>query len=241
MKTSTAATATANDVLTTHPPAVEAESLEFEYRIGNVRTPILRGLGLRIVAGEFIALAGPSGCGKTTLLNLIGGMERMQKGRIRVAGTDLGALDSKGLEAHRRHNVAFIFQFFNLLPNLTAMENVAAGLEVLGLPRARIRTLASEHLAQVGLDAKRDHFPSQLSGGEQQRVAIARALAKGSRLILADEPTGNLDSENAHSIMALLARIHAASRPTILLITHDPDVAARCGRTLRIRNGILED
>lgn len=222
------------------PLVVDISGLSYEYRTGEAGTKVLTSVDLEIRRHEFVTILGSSGSGKSTLLNLIGGLERPQTGRMVVCGTDLMGAEGTTLEHFRRTSVAFIFQFFNLLSSLTALENVELALEVM-VPKPRdARSRALARLADVGLAAKAHRFPSQLSGGEQQRVAIARALARDAPLILADEPTGNLDQETAEQIMSLLASVRAASGSALLLITHDPAIAVRSDRVLRLANGRFE-
>ncbi|EHJ47968.1 Phosphonate-transporting ATPase [Solidesulfovibrio carbinoliphilus subsp. oakridgensis] len=198
---------------------------------------ILRGVDLFAAPGEVLAVMGPSGAGKTTLLMLMAGLERASSGTVRVAGHDLAALDEDRLAAFRRDNVGIVFQGFHLVPAMTALENAALPLEFAG--RADAFDRAREALAAVGLAARVDHYPSQLSGGEQQRVALARALAPKPRLLLADEPTGNLDGETGEKVMELLFSLAAGT--TLVLVTHDPGLAARCGRVVRLRDGKVAD
>jgi putative ABC transport system ATP-binding protein len=213
------------------------QSLSHTYRMGEVENRILQNVDLEIRRGEFMAMLGPSGCGKTTLLNLLGGLERPTSGTIEVDGMRLTGASDKELGEYRRFAVAFIFQFYNLLPNLTAEENIAAGLEILGLSGSEIRARAKRYLQAVGLEGQGGKFPAQLSGGMQQRVAIARALAKQAKLILADEPTGNLDQETGRSILDLIQRAHREHEATIFLITHDANVASKADRIVSIANG----
>ena len=180
---------------------------------------------------------GPSGAGKTSLLMLLAGLERASSGTVRVAGHDLSALDEDALAAFRRENVGIVFQGFHLVPAMTALENAALSLEFAG--RADAFDRAREALAAVGLSDRLDHFPAELSGGEQQRVALARALAPGPRLLLADEPTGNLDGATGERVMELLFSLAAGT--TLVLVTHDPGLARRCGRVARLRDGRMED
>jgi ABC-type lipoprotein export system ATPase subunit len=199
--------------------------------------PVLVDVTLAVSPGERLALTGPSGSGKTTLLNCIGGVDRPDSGSIRVAGTSLDGLDSAGLARLRRESVGTIFQFFHLLPTLSVFENVELPLQLLKSPSAirteRVRAL----LARVGLLDRADALPSQLSGGEQQRVAIARALVHRPALVLADEPTGNLDSKNGANILALLSELTDEARPALILVTHSEEAAAICHRRLHLRDG----
>jgi putative ABC transport system ATP-binding protein len=198
---------------------------------------ILRGVDLDVPAGAAVSVVGPSGSGKSSLLALIGGIERATRGRVAVDGVDLATLDEDGLALFRRERVGILFQAFHLIPTLTAVENVALPLELRGAPDAPRR--AAEALDEVGLSSRLRHYPSQLSGGEQQRVALARALINAPRLLLADEPTGNLDTATGRTIVDLMFRFQAERRTTLLLITHDPRLAARCGRQVAIEAGRL--
>jgi putative ABC transport system ATP-binding protein len=200
---------------------------------------ILRGIDLDVEAGERIGILGPSGSGKTSLLMLVAGLERASGGAITVAGTDLASLDEDARARFRLAHLGIVFQSFHLIPTMTALENVAVPLELAG--RADAASVAAEALGRVGLGHRLTHRPSQLSGGEQQRVALARAIAPGPRLLLADEPTGNLDSETGGLVMDLLFALCGDAGATLLLITHDPALAARCDRTITIRNGSIQN
>ena len=196
---------------------------------------ILHPLDLRIGAGEFVAITGPSGSGKSTLLGLIAGLDAPSTGRIVIDGVDITALDEDALARLRGSRIGFVFQFFHLIPSLTARENVLVPLELAGAPNAgeRARLLLDE----VGLTARAHHYPSQLSGGEQQRVAIARALANDPPVLLADEPTGNLDSATGRQIVDLLEGVNRTRRTTLVLVTHDPEIAGRARSTVALRDG----
>jgi putative ABC transport system ATP-binding protein len=209
--------------------------LTLQSRAGTVN--ILRGVDLRAAPGERLAIMGPSGAGKTTLLMLLAGLERASSGTVRVAGHDLSALNEDGLAAFRRDNVGIVFQAFHLAPAMTALENAALALEFAGRRDAFAR--AEEALVSVGLRDRLHHYPAELSGGEQQRVALARALAPGPRLLLADEPTGNLDGATGELVMDLLFSLSEAA--TLVLVTHDPGLAGRCGRVVRVRDGRAAD
>ncbi len=200
---------------------------------------ILNGVDLRVGAGETVSVMGPSGAGKTTLLMLAAGLERPSSGTVEVAGVDFSGLSEDGLARFRRDNVGIVFQAFHLAPTMTALENVALPLEFAGRGDAFAR--AAQALDAVGLFARKDHYPSQLSGGEQQRVALARAFAPRPRLLLADEPTGNLDQETGELVMDLLFSMAAENGTTLTLITHDPALARRCGRIARMRDGRLAE
>jgi putative ABC transport system ATP-binding protein len=196
---------------------------------------ILRGCDLQADAGEAVGLVGPSGSGKTTILMVIAGLEAVTEGKVEVAGQDLRHLDEDALARFRRDHVGIVFQAFHLIPAMTALENVAVPLEFRGVPQAR--AIASEALDAVGLGHRLSHYPGQLSGGEQQRVAMARALAAGAQIILADEPTGNLDQETGQTIMELLFRLQRERGTTLLLVTHDEGLVRRCDRVLEVRDG----
>lgn len=220
---------------------VRAENLHYGYQGANGLVSVLSGLNLHVQKNEFVSIIGASGSGKSSLLYLLGGMESPSSGRIEVGGKCLQDLSGNELEAYRQNQVSFVFQFFNLLPSLTAKENVLLGMEAMGLAEAQARERAKSVLASVGLAGKEDRFPLQLSGGEQQRVAIARALAKRVPLILADEPTGNLDEQTAQEVMELLVRVQSEYQAAVVLITHDMDIARRADRILLLRKGTLEE
>ena len=199
--------------------------------------PVLAGVSLAIRAGERVALTGPSGSGKTTLLNLLGGVDRPTAGQIDFDGTRLGDLDGDGLAALRRRHVGTVFQFFHLLPTLNAFENVELPLQLLDVPAAERRDRVASLLERVGVAHRADAPPGELSGGEMQRVAIARALVHRPRLLLADEPTGNLDSRNGERILRLLRELSDETGTALVLVTHSPDAAAICHREIRLRDG----
>ena len=199
--------------------------------------PILRKVALNIAAAESVAIIGPSGSGKTSLLMVIAGLERATAGVVTVAGHDLTRLDEDQLAVVRGANIGIVFQAFHLVPTMTALENVALPLEFAGQADAFER--ARELLAEVGLAQRADHFPAQLSGGEQQRVAIARALCPRPQIILADEPTGNLDAKTGAQVVDLLFDLQRRRLSTLLLVTHDPDLARRCSRVVRIDDGAI--
>ena len=196
---------------------------------------ILRGVDLQVRPGEAVGIVGPSGSGKTSLLMVLAGLERATSGQVRVAGTDIPALNEDELARFRRDTVGIVFQQFHLIPAMTALENVSVPLELAGVRDARDRAAAA--LSAVGLGHRLTHLPGQLSGGEQQRVALARAFAPRPRLLLADEPTGNLDGPTGRTVMDLLFGLQADAGATLLLITHDPALAARCNRQVRIADG----
>jgi putative ABC transport system ATP-binding protein len=196
---------------------------------------ILRGIDLDVADGETIAVVGPSGSGKSTMMMVIAGLERPSSGKVEVADADLGALDEDGLALFRRDRIGIVFQNFHLVPTMTALENVAIPLEFAG--RADAFAAARKGLEAVGLGHRVDHYPAQLSGGEQQRVALARATAVSPRLILADEPTGNLDGDTGGQVMDLLFQLREKLGTTLVLITHDRNLAGRCGRIIRLADG----
>ncbi len=207
------------------------------YQLGSARIDVLRSVNLSVAAGQRIAITGPSGSGKTSLLLLLSGLERPAGGRIAIDGTELGGMDADALADLRRDRIGIVFQSFHLLPSLSALDNVALPLQMAGQRDAHSRAAAL--LQRVGLGARQDHYPSQLSGGEQQRVAIARALVHRPRLLLADEPTGNLDDHTGEAIRDLLFELNREAGTTLVLVTHDPDFAARCDRVLRLHDGHL--
>jgi putative ABC transport system ATP-binding protein len=196
---------------------------------------VLRGVSLSLAAGETVSLVGPSGSGKSTLMMVTGGLERPSRGRVAVAGVDLGALDEDGLARFRRDTIGIVFQAFHLIPTMTALENVAIPLELAG--RSDAFDAARQRLAAVGLAERVLHYPGQLSGGEQQRVALARAFAAQPKLLLADEPTGNLDTATGRLVIDLLFDLSAHHGTTLLLITHDRDLARRCNRIVHMADG----
>lgn len=200
---------------------------------------ILRGIDLAIGGGESVALVGPSGSGKTSLLMIVAGLERATRGRVEVAGSDYGGLGEDALARLRRDSIGIVFQDFHLVPTMTAHENVAIPRELAGDPRAFDK--AASALEAVGLGHRLSHYPGQLSGGEQQRTALARAVVSQPKLLLADEPTGNLDGVTGEQVIELLFGLTADSGTTLLLITHDPSLAARCARQVRMADGCIQD
>jgi putative ABC transport system ATP-binding protein len=200
---------------------------------------ILRGIDLAVDSGETVGVVGPSGSGKSTMMMIIGGLERPSAGRVAVAGTELDRLSEDALARFRRDAVGIVFQAFHLIPTMTALENVAMPLELAG--RSDAFEIAKAGLAEVGLGARLLHYPGQLSGGEQQRVALARAFAARPKLLLADEPTGNLDQATGRVVIELLFRLRAQHGTTLLLITHDPSLAQRCDRVVRLADGRVVD
>jgi putative ABC transport system ATP-binding protein len=206
---------------------------------GKKQVTALNDITLRVDRGEMVSIVGPSGSGKSTLLNLIGGLDRPTSGEIDIDGRRLSGLSDDERTLVRRDKIGFVFQFFNLLPSLSALENVSLPLHLRGWPRRKSRHRSRELLEMVQLGARVDHLPEELSGGERQRVAIARALANNPPILLADEPTGNLDTHTGADILVLLGDLHARLGTTILLVTHDPTVAAACSRTITLTDGRL--
>jgi putative ABC transport system ATP-binding protein len=218
---------------------IELAGVEKAYRMGRLEYPALRGIDLAVAAGEMVAVVGPSGSGKTTILNLVSGIDRPTAGTVTVGDRRIDTLSEEELAVWRGANVGLVFQFFQLLPTLSALENAMLPLDFArsGSKRQR-RERARHNLELVGLGDKGDRIPAELSGGEQQRVAIARALATDPRLIVGDEPTGNLDTQTAGEMFDLLARLNAEGK-TVLFVTHDPGLAARAHRVVTIRDGLI--
>jgi putative ABC transport system ATP-binding protein len=214
---------------------IELQQISRTVPSGDSMLTILHPLDLRIDAGGVVAITGPSGSGKSTLLGLIAGLDAPSTGRILIDGADITAMSEDALARFRGSHIGFVFQFFHLLPSLTAMENVRVPLEIAGAPDPGSR--ADALLAEVGLTGRRHHYPSQLSGGEQQRVAIARALANDPPLLLADEPTGNLDSATGHQVIQLLIDVNRRRKTTVVLVTHDAELAALADTTIALRDG----
>ncbi|MFZ0547247.1 MAG: ABC transporter ATP-binding protein [Candidatus Promineifilaceae bacterium] len=220
-------------------PLIDLRDVTRHYKMGEVTVQALRGLNLTVQPGEFIVLLGPSGSGKTTTLNLVGGLDRPTSGNIFVQGEDISGYSEDQLTGYRRRKVGFIFQFFNLIPTLTAAENIEFALNLTnhnGATSARIKEL----LTLVGLSERGDHFPSQLSGGEQQRVAIARALANNPPLLLADEPTGNLDVGTGHQVLQAMRDLNHQEKTTIVLVTHNVAIAPMADRVVRLSDGQID-
>lgn len=206
-----------------------------QYTTGQTKIQALKDINFRIESGRFAVILGASGAGKSTILNLLGGMDTVTSGKICVDGNDITACDEKSLTAYRGRSVGFVFQFYNLIPNLTALENVAFAAEFAKTPLP-----AAKVLSLVGMESRRDHFPAQLSGGEQQRVAIARAIAKNPDLLLCDEPTGALDYETGKSILKLLQDINRNQKKTVVLITHNTAIAGMADLIIKVKSGCVE-
>ena len=219
--------------------AISLQNVNLSLGRGAARVHILKGIDLHIGRGEAIGMVGPSGSGKSTLLMVMAGLERADSGTIMVAGQDLSRLDEDALARFRGANVGIVFQSFHLIPTMTAIENVAVPLELAGVADAYAR--AETELAGVGLKDRLHHYPAQLSGGEQQRVALARALAPNPSFLVADEPTGYLDETTGKQVIELLFAGHRTRGTTLVLVTHDPGLAARCDRVVRLRSGRLDD
>ncbi len=218
-------------------PAVETRDLKKVYQLGKVRVPALRGVTAKFFSGEMTVIMGPSGSGKTTLLNLIGTFDRPTGGKIYIDGQDLTAMGERELTRLRREKIGFVFQFYNLIPVLTAFENVELPMLISGKPKEERRKRTEELLGLVGLSHRAHHRPDELSGGEQQRVAIARALANRPSIVLADEPTGDLDTKTGREVVGALRKAAKEEGVAVIAVTHDPIVAERADRVLRIRDG----
>ncbi len=220
---------------------VTVRDLHKVFRLSRKLVPVLRGVEFAVRAGEMVAIEGPSGAGKSTLLHLLGTLDQPTRGAIRIDGQDVLAFMPDQLALFRNKTIGFVFQFHHLLPEFTALENTMMPALLKRIPRRKAASMAGEILAQVGLDERLDHRPVELSGGEQQRVALARALILKPRLLLADEPTGNLDEETGEGIHELLFRLNRQFDMTTIVVTHNPRLAARLGRRLRLRDGLLKE
>jgi ABC-type lipoprotein export system ATPase subunit len=218
---------------------IQATGVQKVYHTGTVSVPALRGVDLSVRRGEMVAVMGPSGCGKTTLLNCLSGLDTADEGQIAIEGVFLSGMSDRERTAYRARRMGFVFQFYNLLPVLSAVENVELPLLVSGVRLGEARKRALESLAQVGLAQRANHRPAELSGGERQRTTIARALVNRPALVWADEPTGDLDSETASEIMDVLVDLNREQGLTFILVTHDRGVGARCGRIVRMRDGLV--
>ncbi|KMO27732.1 ABC transporter ATP-binding protein [Methylobacterium variabile] len=219
-------------------PAIALDGVDLSLGRGAARVHILKGISLAIAPGEAVGLVGPSGSGKSTLLMTMAGLERPDSGRVAIEGTDLAGLDEDALARFRGRRIGIVFQSFHLVPTMTALENVALPLELADAPDAHAR--AARELAAVGLGHRLNHYPAQLSGGEQQRVAIARAVAPEPAILVADEPTGNLDEATGAQIVELLFALKRDRGATLVLVTHDPGLARLCDRTVRLRSGLID-
>jgi putative ABC transport system ATP-binding protein len=220
-------------------PVVQLEDVRKTYRKGPVEVEALRGVSLEVHAGDYISIMGPSGCGKSTLLNVLGCLDRPNSGRYLLGGEDVSRLDDDDLSAIRGDRLGFVFQSYNLIQQLTVVENIAVPLDYQGFSESQGLEIATELAARVGLGDRMDHKPFELSGGQQQRVAIARALANQPLLILADEPTGNLDSKSGAEVLEVLTELNRQGT-TVILVTHDAGIGRQCARTIHLKDGLLE-
>lgn len=219
---------------------VECVDLKKSYILGEVKVEALRGINMKIRRGEMIAIQGPSGCGKTTLLNIIGSLDFPSSGKILLEGKEISGSTEKELTEIRRKSVGFIFQFYNLLPVLTALENVELPMLIAGRPKDERHERATDLLRKVGILKRKDHKPDELSGGERQRVAIARAMANNPLILLADEPTGDLDTETGLLILEQLKEVNRTENQTLIIVTHDTSIAKQADRIFNIRDGVIE-
>jgi putative ABC transport system ATP-binding protein len=217
---------------------VEAVGLKKTYMLGKIPVEALRGVNLKVESGDFLAILGPSGSGKSTILNLIGALDKPTSGKLFIDGVDVSTLSDNQLSDLRRH-VGFVFQFFNLIPRLNARDNVELSLSIADVGKAERRKRAEDLLETVGLKDRIKHKPAELSGGQQQRVAIARALANNPRFLLLDEPTGNIDSKTAHEIMRLAKKLNTVKGVTIIMVTHDQQLAKEANRTVQMFDGVI--
>jgi lipoprotein-releasing system ATP-binding protein len=219
---------------------IQARDVHKSYRDGRRQVEVLRGIDLSAAAGELLAVVGPSGSGKSTLLHILGALEPTDSGTVTIGDQDLAGLSREALAAFRNRTVGFVFQFHRLLPDFDALENVMMPGRIAGRPAAEVAKDAQRLLEEVGLEDRLDHFPNQLSGGERQRVALCRALLLDPPLLLADEPTGNLDPQSADQVLALLLDLQRRRGTTTVLVTHNPRLAERCGRILCLEGGVLQ-
>ncbi|MGL4547165.1 ABC transporter ATP-binding protein [Eubacterium aggregans] len=219
---------------------ISIRDLRKSFQLGKEKIPILKGINIDIPQGEMVALLGPSGSGKSTFLNILGGLLPATSGSVKIRDHELGTMTENELCLFRRAHLGFIFQSYNLISSMTAADNVALSLTFAGVPRKECRERALEVLEIVGLADRIDHKPSELSGGQQQRVSIARALVNHPKIILADEPTGHLDSKTSTDIMAMITRLNEEANQTFVIVTHDPDVAQYCSKIVHMKDGIIE-
>jgi putative ABC transport system ATP-binding protein len=220
-------------------PIIEVEDVVKTYANGDVKVAALRGVSLEVRRGEMVAIMGPSGCGKTTLLNCVSGLDRFDSGSVHIDGVDLASMSDKQKTAYRALNMGFIFQTYNLLPVLSAVENVELPLVVSGVNAGQARELAMQSLERVGLADRAQNRPAQLSGGQRQRVTVARALVNEPAIVWADEPTGALDSKTANEIITLMEQLNAEKGQTFVIVTHDAGVGARCDRVVSMSDGLI--
>ena len=222
------------------PAAIEGQNIVKQYRVGTVDTPVLRDISLKIARGEFVSIMGPSGSGKSTLLYILSGLDMPTKGSVLLNGRDISGLDDVKKSIMRRRNIGFVFQFYNLIPNLNVEENIMLPVLLDGKDMKGYKRKLNGILDVVGLSERRKHTPRELSGGQQQRVAIARALINDPDIIFADEPTGNLDSKSGAEILALLRKINREQGKTVLMVTHSEDAAQYGNRMIYVRDGVIE-
>ncbi len=218
---------------------VRSESLVKVYDTGSIKVEALRGVDLNVNRGEMVAIMGPSGCGKTTLLNCLSGLDEPTSGKVLIEGTDLARMKDNQRTEYRARNMGFVFQFYNLLPVLTAVENVEMVLLLSGVRSSDARKRAERALEVVGLKGLEKHRPAQLSGGQRQRVTLARALVNEPKIVWADEPTGDLDKRNSNEVMSLMQELNSKLKMTFVIVTHDPDVASRCRRIIHMEDGLI--
>ena len=219
---------------------LEAKGLKKTYRMGKVLVPALQGITFDVAEGEFVAVFGPSGSGKSTLLHLLGGLDRADEGEVSIDGVSLSRLDGNALAEIRLRKIGFVFQFFNLLPRLTALRNVELPLTLADFREKESLKKAEEMLKLVGLEDRMNHRPSEMSGGEQQRIAIARALINDPKIVLADEPTGNLDTTTGGEIVQLMKRLNKEKGQTFVVVTHDPAIAETADQILHLKDGMIQ-
>jgi len=227
--------------ITMNQPIISAQAVHKRFRTGKVEVHALRGIDLNVDSGEMVAVMGPSGCGKTTMLNCLSGLDEFDSGEVYIDGENLRAMNDRKRTSYRAHRMGFVFQTFNLLPVITAVENVELPLLVGGVRSREARRRATAVLAQVGLSDRLHHRPSELSGGERQRVTIARALVNNPAIVWADEPTGNLDSQSANDILALMRQLNQEQGQTFVIVTHDLNIGQICDRIVFMRDGEIED
>jgi putative ABC transport system ATP-binding protein len=227
------------DLSASEPVIVRTDKLVKVYDTGSVKVEALRGIDLQVRKGEMVAIMGPSGCGKTTLLNCLSGLDDTTSGNVFIEGVDLAMMKDDQRTEYRAKYMGFVFQFYNLLPVLTALENVEMVLLLAGVRGSEARQRAQDALARVGLNGYEKHRPSQLSGGQRQRVTLARALVNDPKIVWADEPTGDLDKRNSEDVMELMRRLNRDLKMTLVIVTHDPDVAAKCRRIIHMEDGLI--
>jgi putative ABC transport system ATP-binding protein len=220
-------------------PLIELQNVGKEYDLGTVKLRVLNNINLKIKKSEIVAIMGPSGSGKSTMLHMLGCLDRPTRGKVIIAGLDISKLNDDELAKIRREKIGFIFQFFYLIPSLTALKNVELPMTFANANKKNKEAKAKELLKIVGLESRMNHRPSQLSGGESQRVAIARALANNPQIILADEPTGNLDSKSGKEIMEILVKLNKEMKTTLILVTHDQNIAKHAERIINLKDGII--